>query len=115
MDQEKRKRTRVPVHFEVAVSIGEAAVLVQIRNISLTGILCTSHPLLRENADCRVTISLRDDLKISIAAKILRVDKEETAIGFTAMDEESFFHLKRLVEYNKGDADLIEQELSKSR
>jgi hypothetical protein len=29
------------------------------------------------------------------------------------MDEESFGHLKKLVEYNAGDADLIEKDLRK--
>ena len=46
-------------------------------------------------------------------SKILRVGEQETAISFTAMDEESYAHLKRLVQYNTGDADLIEKEPGK--
>ena len=110
MDQEKRKRMRVPVHFEVSVKVGGKLIKVQIVNISLTGILCTSNRLFQTNDACQVIISLRDDLKITIDSKILRVDEQETAISFVAMDEESFAHLRRVVEYNAGDADRIEKE-----
>jgi len=113
MDQEKRKRTRVPVHFDVTVSLQGKAIRIMIINISMTGILCTSSPLFRKDADCKVVISLSDDLKIAVDSKILRVGEQETAISFTAMDEESYAHLKRLVQYNTGDADLIEKELGK--
>ena len=45
MDRERRKRERVAVHFDVVVMLGAEIIQVQILNISLTGILCTSHPL----------------------------------------------------------------------
>ena len=111
MSQEKRKRTRVSVHFDVTVALGEEIIQVRIINISLTGILCYSSPLFRKDAACQVVIALTEDLKISIDSNILRVGKQETAISFIAMDEESFAHLKKLIEYNTGDADLIEKDL----
>ena len=116
MNQERRKRTRVSAHFAVNVSRGFGedrfqSCPLRIINISLTGILCDSSPLFRKDAACTVVISLSDELKIQIASKILRVGEQETAISFTAMDEDSFAHLKKLVEYNAGDADLIEKDL----
>jgi hypothetical protein len=111
MVQEKRKRMRVPVHFDVSVKLGGKLTEVQLINISLTGILCTSNRLFQPNAACQVIISLGDDLKITIDSKILRVGDQETAISFVAMDEESFVRLRRVVEYNAGDADRIEKEL----
>ena len=110
MDQEKRKRMRVPVHFDVSVKLEGKLIKVQIVNISLTGILCTSNRLFQTNDACQVIISLRDDLQITIDSKMLRVGEQETAISFVAMDEESFVHLRRVVEYNAGDADRIEKE-----
>ena len=113
MDQEKRKRSRVPVHLDIAVSIpGQETVRITLVNISLTGILCGSSPLFRKEQACRVVISLADDLAITIDSKILRVDEQETAIAFTSMDEESYAHLKRLVQYNQGDGDVIDRELA---
>lgn len=114
MDQEKRKRTRVPVHLGVTVSLEGHMIGVDLVNISLTGILCGSSPLFRKGAACTVILSLSDDLKITIDSNILRVGERETAISFTGMDEESFTHLRRLVQYNTtDDADLIEDELRK--
>jgi len=110
MEQDKRKRSRVPVHFDVGIVLQGKRIQTQIINISLTGILCTTNPRFQKGDDCTVVISLRDDMQITIDAKILRVGKGETAIGFSAMDEESFSHLNKVVQYNTGDADRIERE-----
>jgi len=113
MNQEKRRRTRVPVHLDVSILLGEEIIRTEMINISLTGILCTSNPLFKKNADCKVIISLSDDLQITIDSKISRAAKKESAISFIRMDDESFIHLKKLVQYNVGDADRIEKELHK--
>ncbi|MCL5807588.1 MAG: PilZ domain-containing protein, partial [Deltaproteobacteria bacterium] len=76
MDHEKRKRTRVPVHFDVSIKLGGKIIEVQIINISLTGILCTSNRLFQQNAACQAIISLRDDIRITIDSKILRVGEK---------------------------------------
>jgi hypothetical protein len=110
MDQDKRKRSRVPAHFDISILLGEETIQVQIINISLTGILCTTDRRFQKDETCTVVISLREDLRITIDAKMLRVGARETAISFSAMDEESFAHLKNVVQYNTGDADRIEKE-----
>lgn len=110
MNNEKRKRVRVPFQLDVGIRVGEELIKVQIINISLTGILCTSNPLFRKDAACRVVISLRDDLQIAVDAKILRAGERETAISFISMDEESFAHLKHIVQYNAADADRVDEE-----
>jgi hypothetical protein len=93
MDQERRNRQRVSVHFDVVIMLGEEIIQVQILNISLTGIFCTSHPLFRRDAPCKVRISLSDNQQITINSKILRIGEQGTAISFVEMDEESFVHL----------------------
>jgi len=93
MNQDKRKRSRVPVHFDVVIVLRGERIQARIVNISLTGILCTSHPLFQKNAPCRVRISLSDDQQITINSKILRVGEQGTAICFLEMDEQSFVHL----------------------
>lgn len=113
MDQEKRRRARVPVQFDAGIVLGEELIKVQIINISLTGILCTSNSLFRKDAPCKAVISLSDDLRITVDAKIIRVGERETAISFIAMDEESFAHLKLMVQYNAGDADRIDKEFTR--
>jgi hypothetical protein len=111
MKQERRKRTRVPLHIDVSVLLRGEAIPVQTLNISLTGILCTSKQLFQKDAPCKVIITLNKDFHISIDSKILRIGREETAISFTSMDEDSFSHLKKLMQYNMGNADRIDDEL----
>ena len=91
--QERRKRQRVSVHFDVDVLIGDETISVQTLNISLTGVFCTSHPLFRKDAPCQVRITLSDDQQVTINGKILRAGDQGTAISFIEMDEESFVQL----------------------
>jgi len=111
MNQEKRRRTRVPVHLDISILLGEEVIRTEIINVSLNGVLCTSNPLFQNNALCKVIISLSDDLQIVVDSKISRVGERESAIRFISVDDESFIHLKKLVQYNVGDADRIDKEL----
>ena len=102
MIKEKRRRTRVPIQIDVDVLLKGVITRLKSVNISLVGILCTSDPLFRLDEPCKVIISLGGDLQISIDAKIVRLGKKDTAIKFTSLDDESFIHLKKLVQYNIG-------------
>ena len=111
MGRERRKRTRVTIQFEVTVSLRRKKIKVETLNVSLTGILCVSNPLFKQNDLCKVTVDLGSESQIVMDAKVLRTDDKVAAIAFTSMSEESFFHLKKLVQYNYGDADMIDAEL----
>jgi hypothetical protein len=112
MNPDNRKRTRVTVHFEIGVLLEKETIPIpaQIVNISMTGVLCTTSPLFKKDAVCKVSLSLSDESKIVADSIILRVGKQETAISFTSMDEESFSLLKNVVQYNTADPDLIDKE-----
>ena len=111
MVKERRRRTRVPIQIDVDVLLKGVIIKLQSSNISLVGILCTSDPLFRLDESCTVIISLGGDLQISIDARIVRVGKKEAAIKFISLDDESFIHLKKLVQYNMGDAERVDAEL----
>ena len=113
MTEERRKRTRVPVAFDIHVLFQGEKIQVQTFNLSLTGISCTSDPRFRTNELCEVILTLNEDAALSIAGKIIRIDEKEATIAFLSMDEDTFFHLKRIMEYNAPDADKIDQELKK--
>lgn len=109
---EKRKRTRVPAHFKASVWIGAKEIKTETQNISLTGIHCAPDRRIHEGEDCRVVIALNRDVKITLEGRILRASPEETVISFLSMDTESFFHLKKILQFNADNADMIEEELS---
>ena len=111
MDQDPRRRTRIPIELTVHVRVKDEQVTISSRNLSLKGLLCAPDPRLTLGAQCRITLRLTPDVQINIRGTIIRSDRQEAAIDFLAMDEESFTHLKKIVEYNTEDADRIDQEL----
>ena len=114
MEEEKRKRTRVPVHFDATVKVGGATIPLETENISLRAMLCGADERLVEGGTGDVQIVLSPEAIIAARGKILRSNKEGVVIIFEDIDEDSFFHLKQLLQYNADDADRIDQELTKA-
>ncbi len=113
MIKERRKRTRVPVSFDLTIVIQGKKIKVQTNNISMTGVSFTSPHAFTAGERCTIDLLLNKDVHLSIEAKILRSKDQETIASFLEMDEESFYHLKRILQYNALDSDQIEQELAK--
>lgn len=111
MVKERRKRTRVPVNFTISILTRGKKTEVKTFNISLTGISCTSDSRFQKEDLCEVILSLHNEITLFISGKILRVDEKEATIAFLSMDEDTFFHLKRLLQYNSDDPEKIEEEI----
>lgn len=116
MARERRKRTRVKFCFEAMVAVDNQSFRVQSRNLSLKGMLCKTDRVFQEGQICRVTLNLTQEheaepVRAVILGRIIRSVPEETAIDFNLMDAESFFHLKRIVEYHAQEPDRIAREL----
>ncbi len=112
MEKNRRKTTRVPLTFTVTISLHGQDIPIQTDNISLRGLLCSPDKRLQAGQTCTVLIELNKEVLIKLDATILRASEDDTAIYFNTMDEESFFHLKRLVQYNTDDPDKIDRELA---
>jgi len=65
-----------------------------------------------EGSACRVTCTLGSGSEFGIDGSIVRCSEKEAAVFFDSMDEEAFYHLKRLVQYNTTDPDSIDRELA---
>ena len=113
MTKERRKRTRVPVSFELNVLLKGEKIKVQTNNISMTGVNFISPQTFKAGEKCTIDLRLNKEVHLSIEAKILRSKDKETIASFLVMDEESFYHLKRLLQYNAPDSDQIEKEMRK--
>jgi len=99
------------VGIEVAVEVGGKRVKTTTKNVSLTGILLSGNFSFPVNSICRLIFNLSPMVQFAIKGKIVRCNGESSAITFLEMDEEAFGHIKRLVAYNVGNADVIEKEL----
>lgn len=111
MVKERRKRTRVPVGFDLNILIQDKSIEVKTRNLSLTGVSFTSAHTFEPGKRCVVNLKLNADVQLNIEGKILRSENRETIVAFMEMDEDSFYHLKKILQYNAADSDKIEEEL----
>lgn len=111
MTKERRKRTRVPVKFELTIEVKEKKIQVETNNLSLTGVSFKSPHTFTAGEKCVIDLHLNEEVHLSIEAKILRSKEQETIASFLVMDEDTFYHLKKLLQYNAPDSDLIEEEL----
>jgi hypothetical protein len=116
MAQDRRKRTRVKFQFETVVTVDNRDVRVHSHNLSLKGMLCSTDINFRADQVCRVTLNLTpqtkgEPIQATIHGRIIRTNPIETAIDFTLMDAESFFHLKNIVECHAQEPERIAREL----
>ncbi len=111
---EKRAQTRVPVNFKAFINIHGEQIAVKTWNLSLRGMKCTPNGRFGEGDICQVVFVLCPEIKIEIEARVTRQRGKEAGIYFTFMEEDSFFHLKRLLQLNADDADMIDADLPAS-
>lgn len=115
MTKERRHHTRVPVQFEVFIRIKRKKIPVTTMNVSMRGLKCSGHELFVKNAPCTVEFVLAAGVRFLIKATVVRASSREAALHFDAMDEDAFFHLKRIVQLNSGLADKIDREIARYR
>ena len=113
MIKERRIRTRVPVSFDLNIVVKGEKINVQTNNISMTGVNFISPHQFMAGESCTIDLYLNQEAHLSIEAKILRSKNQETIASFLEINEESFYHLKRLLQFNASDSDQIEKELDK--
>jgi len=116
---EKEKRIFSRVKFEQKVEFeknGKKYKNVELQNISLKGAFLK----LDNTADfkiedrIKITIVLKEEekLRIETEAIIIRVADNGIAVYFEKVDIDSFANLKRLIELNIGDEEIINKELT---
>lgn len=113
MTKERRKRTRVPVKFDLNIVLQGKEIEVQTNNISMTGVSFVSSHAFTAGTRCTLNLLLNKEVRLKIEARILRSSDQETIASFLEMDEDSFYHLKKILQYNAADSDQIEKELGK--
>ncbi|MFO8155074.1 MAG: PilZ domain-containing protein [Pseudomonadota bacterium] len=111
---EKRRFTRIAFPGRLTVTCAAGTSAGDLRDISLKGVLMTRPP---EWQHCpqsgeRVDLSLELESGIIIDAHgtTVHVGAEVIGFEFTKLPVESAAHLRRLVELNLGDGELLERE-----
>lgn len=112
MTADQRRRSRVKAAFLVELARQGVYVTAETLNISLKGILCSYIPGFAIEDECSVHLRLSEEIEIVVKGRVVRSDKDGIAIDFMQMDDDSFTHLRKIVQYNSLDADTIDGELT---
>jgi hypothetical protein len=109
-----REFTRVRIRFAVSVNFGDDAwsVVDETRDLSLNGVYVVSSatPKVGSECDVRITLDEGTGVRVDARGRVVRVDERGFALGFTALDIESYHHLQKLVQYNALDPAKAERE-----
>lgn len=113
-DRSTRRFTRIEFEAEVKLYSAGAMWDTALIDISLKGALCKRPP----DWDARMDKSYRLELRLAGGSRIsmnaVAANANADTIGFqwSKIDFDSFTHLKRLIELNIGDPELMNRELS---
>jgi len=116
---ERRKYIRVPFKAVACLwSLKQDAKEIrcdQTRDISLKGIYCYSDIKFSVGTTCELELHFTDTsskLVLFLKGRVVRTDEEGMGIKFEEMDLDSFFSLKNILNYNTGDPEQIDRELT---
>lgn len=116
MDNDERRRfSRLPFRAESALVVDGSRFPTRLMDISIKGALVSqpegwpqegaTHPMLE--------IRLEDsNVKIHMQTEVVHFRGNELGLACLTIDVDSMTHLRRLVELNLGDPNLVERELS---
>ena len=111
---ERRRFHRIAFDAPAEIIQGDKQWTVELHDISFKGILVRRPWNWEEQVgqDYLVRIALDDNLQVTMQVEL--VHREERVLGFLChhIDLDSMSHLRRLVELNLGDEQLLERELA---
>jgi hypothetical protein len=118
-DNERRKHIRVPFKTTACLwSLKQDAKEIrcdQTRDISLKGLYCYSDTKFSTGTPCELELHLESTnskLVLFFKGRVVRTDEKGMGIRFEEMDLDSFLLLKDILNYNTGDPEQIDQELT---
>ena len=114
-DKDLRRFSRVPFHVEAQLQILGRTVKVNLLDIALKGALIETRvpePLVLHEK-CRLILTLTDNGEaITMDGNIAHLEDRHVGIQCIEIDIANMTHLRRLLELNTGDADLVDRELA---
>lgn len=112
---ERRRFTRVGFDAKALIDVGGESVDTELIDISFKGALVTLPAAGLPSNSGRATLKIRgpnDSFEIRAQVGIAHARHERLALLITEIDLESMTHLRRLIELNTGDEDMVHRELS---
>ncbi len=110
---EKRRFSRVDFTVKALVAAGDTAFRGEVDNLSLHGIFIKTDQRLPLGTEVDITIGLAEvepEIVIHVQATVARHTEEGIGFEFGKIDVDSFTHLRSIISYRKGDADVVMDE-----
>tara|TARA_Y100001956_G_C4129236_1_gene192450 strand:- start:11197 stop:11568 length:372 start_codon:yes stop_codon:yes gene_type:complete len=111
---ERRRFSRIVYRTQAVLSQGMNAIDASISDLSLHGLLvsCEQSAMLDVNEQVDVEFSLPgSDVTIQLVGNIVGVNNNMIRLSIDHIDIESIGHLKRLIELNVGDDELLHRDI----
>jgi pSer/pThr/pTyr-binding forkhead associated (FHA) protein len=110
----QRKFSRIPFEVDVTLHDEQRRWETRLLDISLHGALVTAPATFAATEDkrYRLTVHLEGGPDICMDVEVAHREDDELGLNCKDIDVDSITHLRRLVELNLGDPDLLERELS---
>ncbi|CAH6793929.1 PilZ domain-containing protein [Vibrio sp. IB15] len=111
---ERRQFSRVIYQVPTEISQGQVNVSGSVQDLSLHGLLIQCEELQQLNQENPVHVSFKltnSDINIQLEATIVSTINTSMRLRIEHLDIDSISHLKRLVELNVGDDDLLYREI----
>ncbi|MCZ4308730.1 MULTISPECIES: PilZ domain-containing protein [Vibrio] len=111
---ERRQFSRVVYQTPTDISQGNVNVSGSVQDLSLHGLLIQCDKLQQLRADIPVQVSFKlenSDINIQLEATIVSTINTSMRLRIEHLDIDSISHLKRLVELNVGDDELLYREI----
>lgn len=112
---EQRHYQRIKFVVKTDVEISGSSFAASLVDISLHGALVAFPPEFQpeRGLPCKLTIHLNEsDMKLPFAGEVVHTENRLTGIKFTLINIDSMIHLRRLLELNSADPDLVRSELN---
>lgn len=109
----KRNFTRVHSTLQATVSSKKENITAKVEDICLKGILLKSEKSFELDKNYNIEITFDDsEVTMTFDAKCIHHENKNFGFAFTSEDIDSFIHLRRYLELNSADGDLITRELA---
>ena len=112
-DSEKREFTRVPITFQVQMTVGSASLEgCLIKDLSMKGMLVMTTARFPLGTPCEAHITLVEgEVEIHTSGVVAALHPEGFGMEFSTIDGlESYIHLRNLVLFNSRDVEKVEEE-----
>jgi len=115
LTDEKRRYSRLPFFSQSVIQVGEKRFITHLVDVSIKGALVEHPPGWNASPHDKGTliIALQDSsIEITMAIEVAHAEPDTIGLRCLSIDVDSITHLRRLLELNLGDPNLVERELA---